>query len=99
MSNAWPAMLPRVACVEIKVAEKLYRRTQRAFLFNLLVFFRASKCIYLCIFSCYDVKDVHYSFSENIHLHKIYKWQVRREEGAVPPMIKKLLFAERSNLQ
>ena len=49
LSNAWPAMLSRVARVEIKVAEKLYRRTQSAFLFNLLVFFRASKCIYLCI--------------------------------------------------
>ena len=28
---------------------KNYRRIQRAFLFNLLFFFRASKCIYLCI--------------------------------------------------
>ena len=44
-----PAMLSRVARVEIKVVEKLYRGTQRAFLFNLLVFFGASKCICLCI--------------------------------------------------
>ena len=40
--------------------------------------------------SCYDVKDVHYSFSKNIHLHKVYyicgRW--RREEGAAAPMIK-----------
>ena len=49
LSNAWPVMLSRVARVEIKVAENLYCRTQCAFLFNLLVFFRASKCIYLCI--------------------------------------------------
>ena len=49
LSNAWPAMLSHVARIEIKVAEKLYRRTQRALLFNLLVFFRDSKGIYLCI--------------------------------------------------
>ena len=42
------------------------------------------------IVSCYNVKDVHYSFSKNIHLHKMYyisgRW--RREEGAAAPMIK-----------
>ena len=42
--------------------------------------------------SCYDVKDVHFSFSENIHLHKMYyisgRW--RREEGAAAPMIKEV---------
>ena len=52
------------------------------------------------IVSCHNVKDVHYSFSKNIHLHKMYyisgSW--RREEGAAAPMIKKLLFEERANL-
>ena len=47
----WPAMLSPVACVEIKVAEKLYRRPQRAFLFNLLVLIRASTCIYIFVYS------------------------------------------------
>ena len=27
--------------------------------------------IFMYIFSCYDVKDVHCSFSKNIHLHKM----------------------------
>ena len=53
-------------------------------------------CIFMYIVSCYDVKDVHNSFSNNIHLHKMYyingMW--RREEGAVTPMIKKLFFEE-----
>ena len=53
------------------------------------------------IVSCYDVKDVHYSFSKNIHLHKLYYISGRwlREEGAAAPMIKQLLFEECSNLQ
>ena len=46
--------------------------------------------IFMYIVSCYDVKEVHYSFSKNIHLHKMYyisgKW--RREVGAAVPMIK-----------
>ena len=57
--------------------------------------------IFMYIVSCYDVKDVHYCFSKNIHRHKMYcisgRW--RREEGAAAPMIKKLLFEDRSNLQ
>ena len=40
--------------------------------------------IFMYIVSCYDVKDVHYSFSKNSHLHKTYcisgSW--RREERA-----------------
>ena len=48
-----------------------------------------------------DVKDVHYTFSKDIHLHKIYyissRW--RREEGAAAPMIKRLMLKELSNLQ
>ena len=87
-------MSSRVARVEIKVAEKLYRRTQRAFLLNLLVFF-------MNIVSCYHVKGVHCSFSKNIHLYERYyisgRW--RREEETAARMIKKLLFEERSNLQ
>ena len=43
--------------------------------------------IFMHIVSCYNVKDVHYSVSENIHLHKTYyisgRW--RREEGAGTP--------------
>ena len=56
---------------------------------------------FMYIVSCYDVKDVHYSFSKNIHLHKMYyvSDRRRREEGAATAMIKKLLFEERSNLQ
>ena len=42
------------------------------------------------IISCYNVKDVHFYFSKNTHLHKMYyisgKW--RREVGAAAPMIK-----------
>ena len=42
------------------------------------------------IVSCYDFKDVHYSISKNIHLHKMYyisgRW--RREKGAGAPIIK-----------
>ena len=57
--------------------------------------------IFMYIVSRYNVKDVHYSFSKNIHLHKMNyisgSW--RREEGAAAPMIKQLLFEERSNLQ
>ena len=57
--------------------------------------------IFMYIVSCYDVKDAHYSFSKNIHLHKMYcisgRW--RREEGAATRMINKLLFEEPSNLQ
>ena len=49
--------------------------------------------IFMYIVSCYDVKDVHYSFSKNIHLHKMNyisgKW--RREEGAAAPIIKKFV--------
>ena len=45
--------------------------------------------IFMYISSCYDVKDVHFSFSKNIHLHKVYyicgKW--RREVGAAVSMI------------
>ena len=45
------------------------------------------------IVSCYDVKEVHYSFSKNIHLHKMYyisdKWH--REVGAAAPMIKRVV--------
>ena len=56
--------------------------------------------IFMHIVSCYHVKDVHYSFSKNIHLHKMYyisgRW--RREEGEATLMIKTLLFEERSNL-
>ena len=51
--------------------------------------------IFMYVVSCYDVKDVHCSFSKNIHLHKIY--YISGRGGA--PMIKKLLFEERSNLQ
>ena len=68
LSNAWPAMLSRVARVEIKVAEKLYRRTQRAFS---LICWSSLEPLNAYIVSCYNVKDVHYSFSKNIHLHKI----------------------------
>ena len=57
--------------------------------------------IFMYIVSCYDVKVVHYSFSKNIHLHKMYyisgRW--RREKGEAAPMIETLLFEERSNLQ
>ena len=57
--------------------------------------------IFMYIDSSYDVKDVHYSFSKDIHLHKMCyingRW--RREEGAAAQMIKKLLFEEPSNLQ
>ena len=46
--------------------------------------------VFMYIISCYNVYDVHYSFSKNIHLHKMYyisgRW--RREEGAAAPMIK-----------
>ena len=46
--------------------------------------------IFMYIVSCYDVKDVHYSFSTNIHLHKMHyingRW--RREEGEAATMIK-----------
>ena len=46
--------------------------------------------IFMYIASPYDVKDVHYSISKSIHLHKMYyisgRW--RREEGAAAPMIK-----------
>ena len=57
--------------------------------------------IFMYIVSHYNVKDVHYFFSKTIHLHKMNyvssSW--RREEGAAAPVIKKLLFEERSNLQ
>ena len=56
--------------------------------------------IFMYIVSCYDGKDVHYSFSKNIHLHKMCyisgNW--RREEGAAAPKTKKLLFEKRSDL-
>ena len=56
--------------------------------------------IFLYIVSRYNVKDAHYSFSKNIHLDKMNylsgSWG--REEGAAAPVIKKLLFEERSNL-
>ena len=57
--------------------------------------------ILMYIVSCYDVKDVRYSFSKNIYLHKMYYISGRwgREEGAAAPMIKKLWFEEGSNLQ
>ena len=46
--------------------------------------------IFMYISSCYDVKDVHFSFSKNIHLHKMYyicgKWH--REVGVAVSMIK-----------
>ena len=46
--------------------------------------------LFMYINFCYDVKDVHYSFSKNIYLHKIHhisgKWC--REVGAATPMIK-----------
>ena len=46
--------------------------------------------IFMYIVSCYDVKDVHYCFSKDIHLHEMYcisgRW--RREEGAAARMIK-----------
>ena len=47
--------------------------------------------------SCYDVKNVHHSFSKNIYLHKMYYISGRwlREEGAAAPMIKELVFEER----
>ena len=42
--------------------------------------------ILMYIISCYDGKDVHYSFPKKIHRHKMYyisgRW--RRAEGAVP---------------
>ena len=42
--------------------------------------------IFMYIVSCFDVKDVHYFFSKNIHLYKMYyisgKWH--REEGRPP---------------
>ena len=42
--------------------------------------------IFMYVVSCYDIKDVQYSFSKNIHLHKMYyicgRW--RREEGGRP---------------
>ena len=48
--------------------------------------------IFMHIVSWYNVKDVHYTFSKDIHLHKIYyissRW--RREEGAAAPMKKKV---------
>ena len=50
--------------------------------------------IFMYIVSHYNVKDVHYSFSKNIHLHNINyisgSW--RREEGAAAPMIKKVFI-------
>ena len=50
--------------------------------------------IFMYIVSCYDVKDVHYSFSKNIHLQKMHyisgRW--RREEGVATLMIKKVIF-------
>ena len=56
--------------------------------------------IFMYIVSCYDVKDVHYSFSKDIHLHKMHyingRWS--REEGEAAPMIKKLWFEEGPNL-
>ena len=57
--------------------------------------------IFMHIVLCYDIKDAHYSFSKNIHLHKMYYISCRwcREEGAAVPMIKKLLFEECPNLQ
>ena len=49
--------------------------------------------IFMYIVYCYNVKDVHYSFSKNIHLHKMYyisgRW--RKEEGAAAPMIEKVV--------
>ena len=49
--------------------------------------------IFMNIVSCYDVKDVDYSFSKNIHLQKIYyisgRW--RREEGAAASMRKRVV--------
>ena len=53
--------------------------------------------IFMYIVSRYNVKDVHYSFSKNIHLHKMnYISSSWRRDAA--PIIKKLLFEERSNL-
>ena len=49
--------------------------------------------IFRHIVSCYNVKDVHYSFSKNIHLNKMYyvsdRW--RREDGTSAPMITKVV--------
>ena len=45
--------------------------------------------MFMYIVSCYDVKDAHYSFSKNIHLHRIHyisgRWH--REEGEAAPII------------
>ena len=40
--------------------------------------------------SCYDVKEVHYSLSKNIHLNRMYyiSGKCHREVGAAAPMIK-----------
>ena len=59
--------------------------------------------IFMYIVSCYNAKDVHYSFSKSIHLHKMYyisgRW--RREEGAAAPVVTNLLFEAQicNNLQ
>ena len=49
--------------------------------------------IFMNIVSCYDVKDVDYPFSKNIHLQKIYclsgRW--RREEGAAASIGKRVV--------
>ena len=49
--------------------------------------------IFMYIVSRYNVKDVHYSFSKNIHLHKMnyISGSGRREEGAAAPIIKKVV--------
>ena len=46
--------------------------------------------IFMYIVSCYDVKEVHYSFSKNIRLNKMYyiSGKCYREVDAAAPMIK-----------
>ena len=46
--------------------------------------------IFMYIVSCYDVKEVHCSFSKYIHLNKMYyiSGKCHREVGAAAPMIK-----------
>ena len=55
--------------------------------------------IFLYIVSCYDVKEVHYSFSKNIHLNKKYyiSGKCHREVGAAAAMIK--IFVGRGMLK
>ena len=72
LSNLWPAMLSHVARVESKVAESYIAELN--ILFSLICWSSVEPLnVYIYVYiSCYDVKDVRYSFSKSIHLHKMY---------------------------